>query len=141
MKRTQKTITFTKKPYKIINDWAMDAVNIIKVGGSANGLRFTMMDYQEINGHDDSLPYNATLYLNGKPFCKCMNDGWGGDTLLTPIVSRNEFEEVKSRLKGYKSVYLWQDLKFVDNVTINSIANHLAITCDVYGVEYGCRKK
>jgi hypothetical protein len=141
MKRTQKTITFTKKPYKITNDLVMDAVNIIKVGGSANGLRFTMMDYQEINGHDDSLPYNATLYLNGKPFCKCMNDGWGGDTLLTPIVSRNEFEEVKSRLKGYKSVYLWQDLKFVDDVTINSIANHLACTCDVYGVEYGCRKK
>jgi hypothetical protein len=141
MKRTQKTITFTKKPLKITNDLIMDAVNIIKVGGSANGLRFTMMDYQEINGHDDSLPYNATLYLNGKPFCKCMNDGWGGDTLLTPIVSRNEFEEVKSRLKGYKSVYLWQDLKFVDNVTINSIANHLACTCDVYGVEYGCRKK
>ena len=140
MKRTQKTMTFTKKPYKITNDWAMDAVNIIKVGG-INGLRFTMMDYQEINGHDDSLPYNATLYLNGKPFCKCMNDGWGGDTLLTPIVDRNEFEDVKSRLKDYKCVYLFQDKKFVDNVTINSIADYLAITCDVYGVEYGCRKK
>ena len=140
MKRTQKTITFTKKPYKVTNGLVMDAVNIIKVGG-INGLRFTMMDYQEINGHDDSLPYDATLYLNGKPFCKCMNDGWGGDTLLTPVVSRDEFEEVKSRLKGYKSVYLWQDLKFVDDVTINSIADCLASTCDIYGVEYGCRKK
>ena len=141
MKRTQKTITFTKKPYKIVNDLAMDAVNIIKVGGSANGLRFTMMDYQEINGHDDSLPYKATLYLNGNPFCKCMNDGWGGITLLTHIVSRDEFEEVKSRLKDYKCVYLFQDKKFVDIVTINSIADYLASTCDIYGVEYGCRKK
>ena len=37
MKRTQKTITFTKKPLNITNDLIMDAVNIIKVGGSANG--------------------------------------------------------------------------------------------------------
>lgn len=140
MKRTQKTITFTKKPLDITNDLVLDAVNIIKVGG-INGLRFTMMDYQRINGHDDSLPYNATLYLNGKPFCKCMNDGWGGDTLLTPIVSRDEFEEVKFRLEDYKVVWYWQDRKFVDNVTINSIADYLASTCDIYGVEYGCRKK
>lgn len=141
MKRTQKTITFTKKPLNITNDLIMDAVNIIKVGGSANGLRFTMMDYQEINGHDDSLPYNATLYLNGKPFCKCMNDGWGGDTLLTPIVNRNEFEEVKFRLEDYKCIYNCRGKKFVDDVTINSIADYLAYTCDIYGVEYGCRKK
>lgn len=141
MKRTQKTITFTKKPLNITNDLIMDAVNIIKVGGSANGLRFTMMDYQEINGHDDSLPYNATLYLNGNPFCKCMNDGWGGVTLLTPIVNRDEFEEVKSRLKDYKCIYNYRGKKFVDDVTINSIADYLAYTCDIYGVEYGCRKK
>lgn len=141
MKRTQKTITFTKKPLNITNDLIMDAVNIIKVGGSANGLRFTMMDYQEINGHDDSLPYNATLYLNGEPFCKCMNDGWGGDTFLTPIVNRNEFEEVKFRLEDYKCVYNCRGKKFVDDVTINSIADYLAYTCDIYGVEYGCRKK
>ena len=141
MKRTQKTITFTKKPLNITNDLIMDAVNIIKVGGSANGLRFTMMDYQEINGHDDSLPYNATLYLNGKPFCKCMNDGWGGDTFLTPIVSRDEFEEVKFRLEDYKCIYNYRGKKFVDDVTINSIADYLASTCNIYGVEYGCRKK
>ena len=140
MKRTQKTITFTKKPYKLISGLVMDGVNIIKVGG-INGLRFTMMDYQEINGHDDSLPYNATLYLNGKPFCKCMNDGWGGDTLLTPVVSRDEFEEVKFRLEDYKCIYNYRGKKFVDDVTINSIADYLAYTCDIYGVEYGCRKK
>ena len=70
-----------------------------------------------------------------------MNDGWGGDTFLTPIVSRDEFEEVKFRLEDYKCIYNYRGKKFVDDVTINSIADYLAYTCDIYGVEYGCRKK
>ena len=55
--------------------------NVIECGKD----RFTLKDFKIQDGHDDSLPYSATLCINGNPICKCVNDGWGGTTEMTPF--------------------------------------------------------
>lgn len=46
---------------------------------------FTLKNFRRVSGHDDSLPYTATIYVNGKRTFKAFNDGWGGETNFLPV--------------------------------------------------------
>lgn len=54
---------------------------IFKVFGK---LKIEIRKYREVMGHDDSLPYNAELWVNNQHFADCFNDGWGGETTILP---------------------------------------------------------
>lgn len=56
------------------------AVKVIKKTIVLGKYKFSMKNFREVYGHDDSLPYNGDVYVNGTKFAKCFNDGWGGDT-------------------------------------------------------------
>ena len=126
----QKTFTFSKTaPTDLSNDEEAGAT-IIKCGMS--GSKFTMTNYMQVNGHDDSLSYQAVLCMDGEPVCSCFNDGWGGETLLTPTDSK-KFELAKSKINGFKWMLRYGGCsKSKFDVTLEFIADILANTCEMY---------
>lgn len=77
-----KSLKFDKKKPLSLDNNEEDMAEVIEVGKNN---KFTMRDYHPQEGHDDSLPYVGILCNNGKPLCKCFNDGWGGQTEITPL--------------------------------------------------------
>ena len=87
--------------------------------------KFTLSDFKEQVGHDDSLPYTAILCYNGKKVCSCLNDGWGGETELRPLdaASRVLMNNVILKLGlNYKFSYMSTQL----TLTLDLIADLLA---------------
>ena len=39
---------------------------------------FSIKGFKEIAGHDDSRPFECSIYYKGKRVCKAWDDGWGG---------------------------------------------------------------
>ena len=91
---------------------------IVKCGDDV----FTLKDYRRQFGHDDSLPFHAILCCNGKELCECLNDGWGGETIITPI-DAVLYDEVCSRLNDN---YKWSFFGMECNVKLPFIADTLA---------------
>ena len=65
--------------------------------------------FKEIVGHDDSLPYIAKLYINGKYVCKVMNDGWGGMSSIEEMNNKSLYDEFNSFIKGIIA-FTYQDM-------------------------------
>lgn len=49
-----------------------------------------LRNYKRVMGHDDSLPYQASLYVNGKRVADAFNDGWGGISTIRPTKGNEE---------------------------------------------------
>ncbi len=81
-----------------------------------------LRNYKMIAGHDDTLPYQAIMYINGKKAAVCMNDGWGGETVVT-IVNEKLFKEAE---QAVVQTIWFEDYKY----TMVSLADVLA-----YGLE------
>ena len=111
-----------KKPLDLSND-AEVGCDVITCDKSV----FTMRDFRKQSGHDDSLPYTALLCHNGKAICRCTNDGWGGETQITPVgtAERAILTSIELSLKKYK----WQYGKTIFDLKIDFIADTLANTC------------
>lgn len=64
---------------------------------------FTLKNFHRVNGHDDSLPYTATIYVNGKRTFNAFNDGWGGETNFQTIDKAKVNEQtINDYLSGNK---------------------------------------
>ena len=74
-----------------------------KVGGTTIELR----NVKEVYGHDDSIPFNADIYVQGVYAGYAYNDGWGGDSVIRADneKSRNELQELSNKLKKMYVVY------------------------------------
>ena len=90
-----------------------------------DNMKFTLRRYLPVNGHDDTLPYQADLYLNGKGLCHCFNDGWGGETLLTPM-GRATMDKIKSIDEQLKENYSWVSADWTFKLTLDFIADSIA---------------
>ena len=89
-----------------------------------NGYNFSLRKFSEVKGHDDSLPYVATLYINNKKVCFLHNDGWGGETTIVEIYNTKLFKEVENEIKGLPyPLYPWDnDTLLTDaKITLNKI--------------------
>lgn len=66
------------------------------------GYELTLRNFKIVTGHDDSLPFNASLYINGQRVCKCFNDGWGGVADCTDFTDKGKalFDAVCAALFG-----------------------------------------
>lgn len=75
---------------------------IIKFRGNA----FTLKDFRVNMGHDDSLPFQAVLCINGNEMAECYNDGWGGPTNIRPVSAdmRTTLYAIDTELKNYTSI-------------------------------------
>lgn len=111
-----------KKPLDLTNDMEVGC-DVITCDKNS----FTMRDFRKQEGHDDSLPYTGLLCYNGKPICRCTNDGWGGQTEITPLGASEMaiLASVELSLQKYK----WQYGKTIFDLKIDFIADTLAITC------------
>lgn len=70
-----------------------------------DGITFTMPNAVEVFGHDDTLPYNGTLYADGVPIADFWNDGWGGNSEYSIKDGMEEkFNEIKERITNYSVV-------------------------------------
>jgi hypothetical protein len=65
--------------------------------------------FKEIIGHDDSLPYIAKLYINGKYVCQVMNDGWGGMSFIREMNNKSLYDEFNSFIKDIVA-FTYQDI-------------------------------
>ena len=98
--------------------------NVIQCGKD----KYTLTDYKPQEGHDDSLPYSAILCLNNQPICKCLNDGWGGSTELTPVDIRAK--AVMASADITLSKFKWSFRTTEMHLTLDFIADTLAISRD-----------
>lgn len=104
-------------------------LSVLSVGGHT----FRLKNCIEVNGHDDSLPYTATLYIGNKKVCNLFNDGWGGITEITKIFNKDLLNKAQDDIKGVAWVtYPWEremslmaKLKFQ---TITEITDYIAET-------------
>lgn len=55
-----------------------------KIKRTYGNFTFELKAFREIAGHDDSLPFTASLYINNKRVATVTNDGWGGDAVVYP---------------------------------------------------------
>lgn len=118
----QKTFTFKKGVYNDLSSNPEARVTIIKCGKH----KFTLKDFKEQIGHDDSLPYVAYLCVDKIPIARCFNDGWGGTTELSPITSQRAlFDEMEAFVQTYHWS-LGKSFKF--DVKLDFIADTLACT-------------
>ena len=118
-----KELKFNKKK-------VLDLTNNIEVGCdviTCDKNNFTMRDFRKQEGHDDSLPYTGLLCYNGKPICRCTNDGWGGGTQIMPVgaAERAILASIELSLKNYK----WKYDNIVFELKVDFIADTLANTC------------
>lgn len=89
--------------------------------------RFTLSRFKLQDGHDDSLPYSANLCVNGIEICHCLNDGWGGQTEMTPFdaLTKAKFASLWNKISAnYKCSS--HGIEFP--LTLDFIADTLAIT-------------
>ena len=64
---------------------------------------FELKNFKEVYGHDDSLPFTAILYVNGKRIATCSNDGWGGEAFVQPLNGcRERLERIENEVKDEK---------------------------------------
>ena len=120
-----KSLKFDKKMPLSLDDNKEYMAEVIEVGKN----KFTMRDYRPQEGHDDSLPYVGILCNNGKPLCRCFNDGWGGMTELTPVGAAEGaiMKSIANKLGDYK--WSFDGTEF--DLDIYFIADTLAITEDI----------
>lgn len=72
---------------------------------------------KEVMGHDDSLPFNADIHLNGKHIGSAWNTGWGGDAeyrLSHDITEADKtaLKEVKQCLNRIQSLKCFSDSRW-----------------------------
>lgn len=65
--------------------------------------------FKKIIGHDDTLPYIANLYINGKYVCQVMNDGWGGMSSIREMNNKSLYDEFNSFIKDIVA-FTYQDI-------------------------------
>lgn len=78
--------------------------NTVKLGGH----EITLKNCKEQIGHDDSLPYSARLFIDGKIVCSLYNDGWGGETFITQVVDTELLKQANNDIGGLPfAVFPW----------------------------------
>ena len=115
----QKILTFGTGPKDLTNDADM-ICTVVEVGG-ADGLKFTMKNFKRIDGHDDSMPYMADLYLGKEHIAQCHNDGSGTNTRIN-FLSTFDAErraEIQHEVRKHKWCFRLPDENEIYHITLN----------------------
>ena len=124
---TNKTI----KKTDLLNQEALDKVcpNFLMIGGH----KFELRSYKEIAGHDDSLPFQAKVYVDGKECGVAYNDGWGGETEVraTKEGAFKTLNEVEKYIREHKEEYYMGEYEGIKlyHRDLSSITDMLADNC------------
>lgn len=87
---------------------------------------FTLKNFRINMGHDDSLPFQAILCMNGIEMAECYNDGWGGPTNIHPlsVLKRERLDSIDNALKDY--VYTDSKYNLTSKWSIEEIVDTLS---------------
>lgn len=78
---------------------------IVRLG---RALKVEFTEFAEVEGHDDSIPYNAQVWINDCPCGVAFNDGWGGESEFKSNGNYdNLVEAVKEEALKYRA--FWED--------------------------------
>lgn len=119
-----KTFTF-KKGMNDINRFDGSKVAVV------DGHKIELKNVREIPGHDDSLPYVADLIVDGKKVASLHNDGWGGETDITP--TDKGFDVAKFEKESFSGI-LWATSKIQGRTF--EISLELPFLCDMLAFAY-----
>ena len=116
-----------KEILKFGKNKVLDLTNSIEVGCNVIECgrdRFTLQEFKLQDGHDDSLPYSALLCLNDKPICRCINDGWGGETEMQALDAQTKviMASAMTNLRKFK----WSYMETIFELKLDFIADTLA---------------
>lgn len=76
---------------------------IVRLGRT---LKVEFTEFAEVEGHDDSLPYNAQVWINDCPCGIAFNDGWGGESEFRSNGNYdNLVEAVKEEALKYRAFF------------------------------------
>lgn len=81
---------------------------------------------REVKGHDDSLPFEANLFIDGNYVGDVHNDGWGGVANVIVLEHADLAEEVNAFLKGKKEHFVLYGKEYAISVTLNDLCDSLA---------------
>lgn len=110
-------------------------------------LTITLKNVTEVMGHDDSLPFNADLYIRNakhkrsKLVARCWNDGWGGETNIDTILpeDRETVANTNDFLKNtYECPFVVAGKKYAIDMTLEflvSIMAEFAIHRDINSIK------
>ena len=98
-------------------------------------LSITLMNVRKVMGHDDSLPFNAEVYVrkdNGilTHIANAWNDGWGGDSNIDAI--NKETKPVIDELEAIVGTFVVDLGKRSFNASL-SLVIELMATAAIYG--------
>jgi hypothetical protein len=106
----------------------------IIVSDDTHKVTFTLKNYHRVKGHDDTLPYEATLCANGVKVATCFNDGWGGETNVDIILTSKAplLDTIDSVLKDATLTFEYNGEKHTFPLKLNDIADMLAYDMEIY---------
>ena len=105
----------------------------MKIGEWNVGLK----GYKEIAGHDDSRPYQAKVYVDGKSTAIVYNDGWGGESNVCPSNPKafKVIDNIDEYIRTHKDEFLMAGSEIFNmklyHRRLNSICDELADNCDL----------
>ena len=85
-----------------------------------------MRKFKETMGHDDSLPFNAELWVGNTHIANCYNDGWGGETVVAPV-NCELFDKVAKEVCATKGALCKEEWSY----TMPILADELSWQCEV----------
>lgn len=121
----------TTKKSSIIPSKILDTLfpTSAKVGNHEVEIR----SFKEIAGHDDSMPYQAKVYVDGKETAVVYNDGWGGESNVqaTKTEAYKVLNELEQYIRDHKEEFFmgeYEGLKLY-HTNLSSICDTLAMNC------------
>lgn len=118
------------KKFELVNIYLEDGVLFAETELANHNMVVTFKNIKKIAGHDDSLPFMGSFYINGKRVGEAHNDGWGGECSYS-FVGKNSY--TYGQLEEIAKQYQWSWLGDKHNYdTFNSILDELA--CEVLSV-------
>lgn len=132
--RIDDTTMATKKP-TIIPLNLLDTLfpTSIKVGSHEVEIR----SFKETAGHDDSMPYQAKIHVDGKECAVVYNDGWGGESNIqgTKTEAYKVLNELEQHIHSHKEEFFMGE--YEGHKLYHS---NLASICDTLAMNCGYRK-
>lgn len=103
------------------------------------GHKVEIRSYKEVAGHDDSVPYQAKVFVDGKEVAVAYNDGWGGQTNVsaTKESAYPVLKEVEKYIHEHKND---EELFMGEYQGIRLYHTDLASICDTLATNFGNRK-
>lgn len=105
-----------------------------------DSLILELRNVREVYGHDDSLPFNADLYVENREWGikdfnlvgRAWNDGWGGDTVIesiNPVITKMLDALLRNNYKMVYASITW-------NLTLEELVTYLACLAIDENVQY-----